>query len=643
MAFSSDFIDKVLEASDLVDHINQDTQLKGAGTRLMGLCPFPDHNEKSPSFSVSRDKQVYHCFGCKKSGNLITYLQQHRGMSFPEAIEFLADRAGIAISEEELGARYKRPEEASLKRELYKINELAALFFHRRLIDLKFDHSLRAYLSRRGYNAETVSQFRLGYSPDSWDELVKHLKAAKASLPLAEQLGLLKTRSSGQGQFDMFRDRLMFPIISPMGQVIGFGGRIIEQGEPKYLNSPESPLFHKGRSLYGLNESARHIRAADEVILVEGYTDFLALFQSGVCHVAATLGTALTSEHAQLIRRYTKNVIVLFDGDSAGQRAAEKSLPVLLAAGLFPKQVCLDDNLDPDEFIQLFGRDLFLEKLKLAQDLFMYLLEKKVQKTGTQASDKVQLIDELRPSLQAMLDHRLRDLYLNEISWRIAVEKTWLINSLKLNAEKSSEQRGAIGKANTRSRSSNSSTGDRRALSTGPLNQTEKGLNSEKAFTREPTRGSKIQLGKAPKSELWLLNLALMKKKYWNFIQSSGIMDCLTHPGVVKTFYLLVELDRQAPEKFDNFPARLTEEVEPVAAISLHLSPMFSDLNDEQGETLLEDCVKKIKENWFRSQSRALALKVSQKAGAEPRDASNSELEQIMNIHKDRRSLENKK
>ena len=618
MAFSSDFIEKVLRANDLVDYIQQDTQLKGVGSRLTGLCPFPDHNEKTPSFSVSQDKQVYHCFGCKKSGNLITYLQQQRGMSFPETIEFLADRAGIEISQEELGPRFKRPEDAGLKREFYKINQLGSLYFHRQLIELSANHPARAYLVKRNYSPETVSLFRLGYAPDNWEGLASFFKQSSVSLELAEQVGLLKSRSKGQGRFDIFRDRLMFPIVSPMGQVIGFGGRVIESGEPKYLNSPESAIFHKGRCLYGLNESAKHIRIADEVIIVEGYTDFLALYQAGISHVAATLGTALTLEHAQLIRRYTKNVLVLFDGDAAGQRAAEKSLSILLAAGLFPKQVVLEDKLDPDEFLRLFGPDLFRERLKEAKDLFLTLLEAKVQKTGSQAGDKVQLIDELKPILQGMLDHRLRDLYLEEISWRIAVDKAWLLKSLQL----------ASG-AKTFSQSSRVSAPPTPLETKAPPRK--KSEPQQKIFTDSASSGSKIQLSQAPKSELWLLNLALMEKKYWNFIQSSGIMECLLHSGVARVFDLLAELDRQAPENFDSFPARLTEEVEPVSSITLYLSPMFSDLSDEQGEILLRDCVKKVKDVWLRSRSRKLAQQAGLKGGGE--------LEQIMNIQKNRRSL----
>ena len=383
MKFEPEFIDKVRDASNLVEYVAQYTELKPSSSgQYMGLCPYPDHNEKTPSFSVSETKQVYFCFGCKKSGNIFTFLQDIKGMGFPEAVKYLAEKAGIPLPKTNLS----RAESDSLNRsrdekgQLKKINRFAAKYFYENLKVSLESSTAKKYVEARGFSEEIIKGFGIGLSDDNWEGLAETLKSKGASLEMASKLGLVKKAKSGSrnktGYFDMFRGRLMFPILSLSGDVVGFGGRVLSpEDKPKYLNSPETPLFHKGKTLYGLYETAKYIRTADQVLVVEGYTDLLGLYAVGIKNVVATLGTALTTDHAKLLKRLTKNVIVLFDGDRAGQAAAEKSLPILLSEGLHPRGLVLPEGMDPDEFVRKQGKEDLLGRLREASELFYQVME----------------------------------------------------------------------------------------------------------------------------------------------------------------------------------------------------------------------------------------------------------------------------
>lgn len=343
----------------------------------MGRCPFPDHQEKTASFSVSEFKGVYHCFGCKKSGNVTTFLRDFNGMSFPDSIAYLAERNGIPITDD--AYENNRPdysnEDKDQKKTLLRANKIAADFFKEMLKRQSTDSQIRQYVLKRKLNPETIEEFQIGYAPNEWEALGQQLNRSSIPVEVAEEAQLVRKRKEGQGYFDMFRDRLMFPIHSPTGDVLAFGGRIIEQGEPKYLNSPETPVFHKGKVLYGLAQTAKHIRSDDLVLVVEGYMDLVSIYQAGLKNVVATMGTALTPDHAKLIKRLTNNVVVLFDGDDAGKMAAERSLPILLSQGLFPRGLTLTEAKDPDEFVIKFGTEALKKQIDSAPDLFKVVLK----------------------------------------------------------------------------------------------------------------------------------------------------------------------------------------------------------------------------------------------------------------------------
>jgi DNA primase len=615
MRFSQDFIERVRESINIVDIIGQYTQLRRSGThRYVGLCPF--HNEKTPSFSVSEDKQFYHCFGCKKAGNVYTFVQEIQGLTFPETVEFLAQRAGISLPiETKASAEDHQRQDQRREREklLFRINQFATQFFQKQLEKAGPQSKVAQYLKERGLQPETVHHFQLGYAADDWENFVRACARQQVPLAAAETLGLIRGRGEEKsGHYDIFRDRLMFPILSSTGQVLGFGGRVLGDGQPKYLNSPESEIFHKGRVFYGLGETAKHIRVEDRVIVVEGYMDFLALYQAGLKPVVATLGTALTQDHARVLKRHTKRVIVLFDGDEAGQEAAERSLPILLHEGLIPHALILPNQLDPDDFVTQRGMKELEELLKSAPELFLLVLERHLKGYRGTSAEKVALVDQMVPHLKACSDRRLKDLYIQEVAERLGVEAAWVTSALE----------GAKG-----------SHEPNRFVNVSENKGQERTPGFGSGVPAEP--GPKIRVVKAPPAELFLLNVALMKEKCFQLVMANGVVELLAHEGIREVFLRAIQLYGQMPNKFDSLTALLVSEVDPPETVSLHLQAPLADLSEEGAEKLLNDCSRKIREKALRSQSKKLR---SNLRGQDPQEQ-REKLEQIMNIHRSRHSL----
>lgn len=435
MRFPPEFVDKVREANNIVDVIAPYTQLRSAGSNFMGRCPFPDHNDKTASFSVSEDKQLYNCFGCKKSGNVFTFLKDFNGYSFPEAVEFLARRANIALPERDEDPREKRQRE--LREAVLTANRLAASYFEESFRKLPESHPVRVYANRRGLTPEIIETFKIGFSPEEWQGLVKVMRARRIPLEVGEKAGLVKksNRPGGESHFDLFRGRLMFPIISAAGDVLGFGGRVLADDEPKYLNSPETPVFHKGRVLYGLDVTARHIRSQDEAIIVEGYMDAVALYGAGIQNVAAILGTAFTPDHGKIIRRMTPNVLMLLDGDRAGIQGAERSLPALLAAEIRPRGLILPSGQDPDDFLKEHGVAALREQMASAGDLFTLLLTRHwMADYRATAADRMSVIERagaaLAPAGTTLLQSPMAELFISEMARFLDVEVSWVRKTL---------------------------------------------------------------------------------------------------------------------------------------------------------------------------------------------------------------------
>ena len=363
--YASEVIDEVVSRSDIVDIISGYIKLKKNGSSYVGLCPF--HNEKSPSFSVSPGKQLYHCFGCGVGGNVITFVMEYENYTFLEAVKYLADKAGMQLPETSYSEEEKKNRD--LKAKLLEINKIAATYYYHQLKAENGKIGL-SYLQKRGLSDTTINRFGLGYAGQTGNALYQYLKSKGYDDALLKETGLFTYE---RGIHDKFWNRVMFPIMDINNKVIGFGGRVMGDAKPKYLNSPETKLFDKSRNLYGLN--AARISRKSNMIICEGYMDVISLHQAGFTNAVASLGTALTPGHAALIRRYVQEVYLTYDSDGAGTRAALRAMPILRDAGITAKIIRMEPYKDPDEFIKNLGAEKFEERIASARNVFMYSLE----------------------------------------------------------------------------------------------------------------------------------------------------------------------------------------------------------------------------------------------------------------------------
>ena len=376
--YSSEVIEEVVSRNDIVDVISGYIKLKKSGSSYVGLCPF--HNEKSPSFSVSGTKQMYHCFGCGVGGNVITFVMEYENYTFPEAVKMLADRAGIALPVMEYSGEDRR--ERDIKTKLLEINKIAATFYYHQLKSPAGQSGLD-YLKKRQLSDKTINIFGLGYASQLTGDLYRMLKEKGYDDELLKESGLFTYE---KGIREKFWNRVMFPIMDVNNRVIGFGGRVMGDAKPKYLNSPETKLFDKSKNLYGLNV-ARSSRK-NNLIICEGYMDVISMHQAGFNQAVASLGTALTPGHARLMKRYTDNVLITYDSDEAGVKAALRAIPILKEAGLSTKVINMRPYKDPDEFIKALGTEAFQERIDKAENSFMYeigIIEKNYKRSDPES------------------------------------------------------------------------------------------------------------------------------------------------------------------------------------------------------------------------------------------------------------------
>ncbi len=363
MYYSDDLIEEIRSRNDIIDVISGYVKLKRQGATYFGLCPF--HNEKSPSFSVTPGKQMYYCFGCGEGGNVYSFIMKYENYTFLEAVKMLADRAGVQLPETEYTEEEKR--KADLKAALLGINKQAALYFHHLLKSEKGKTGLD-YFSSRGLDHETIVRFGLGYSNKTSDDLYRYFKQQNYSDELLKETGLFAF--SEKGTYDKFWNRVMFPILDINNRVIGFGGRVMGEGEPKYLNSPETKIFEKSRNLYGMNFA--RISRKPYILICEGYMDVIALHRAGFTNAVAALGTAFTQQHAMLIKRYVKEAVLTFDSDGAGQKAALRAIPILKSVGIAVKVLDMKPYKDPDEFIRNLGAEEYQKRIDNAENSFLF-------------------------------------------------------------------------------------------------------------------------------------------------------------------------------------------------------------------------------------------------------------------------------
>ncbi|MBT0653333.1 DNA primase [Geomobilimonas luticola] len=421
-----DKVREVRERAAILDVISDYVNLRKSGANYQGICPF--HGEKTPSFNVNPAREIFHCFGCGVGGNVFTFIMKIEGLAFPEAVKFVAKRVGVVIEDRPLTATEQRRQDE--REQFYRVNELAARFYRRVLLEDGAGEAGRRYLERRGVDAATSEAYRLGFAPDRWDGLAHFLQQQRVPLPLAEKLGIVRQREGG-GYYDIFRNRLIFTIADPQGRPIGFGGRVLDDSLPKYINSPESPIYHKSEVLFGVDLARQAMRGEGAAIIVEGYFDHLALFQSGVKNVVATCGTALTPGHLKLLQRYAGRFYTLFDSDSAGKKATFRAMELFLGENVPASVIELTAGEDPDSYLRKEGADAFAGRLKGARPIFDYFFRDLVQRSDTgSVAGKVAVIDQLTPFLAKISNPVERDLYVREIARVLGVEERALLRKL---------------------------------------------------------------------------------------------------------------------------------------------------------------------------------------------------------------------
>jgi DNA primase len=437
MPIPDEKIEEVRAAADLVDVAGDYVQLKRSGSRFMALCPF--HNENTPSFSVDPDKNLYHCFGCGAGGDVFKFVQEIEGVGFLESVRMLAERYGIPLPEEEAD-----PEAANEREAILHALRFAARFFYHRLTQTDRGQPALNYLRDRGYTPSTIKEFGLGYAPDEWDALLTAAEDEQIDPEILEKAGLIIERKDGSGYYDRYRGRIIFPIFSHIGKVLAFAGRILDENkdQPKYINSPETEVYHKKEVLYGLNQAKRSIRQTDEVMLVEGYTDVISLSQAGVENVVASSGTALTDGQVQTLHRYAKRVLLLYDADEAGGRATMRGMDRVLEQGMGAYAVELPEGSDPDDFVQTEGGGAFEEYVEEhRQDLpsFAYQRARRQGELET-PEDRVEVQRSIIESVARIPDPNLRREYVTRTSEVVNVPDADLFRMLEEERERLERQ-----------------------------------------------------------------------------------------------------------------------------------------------------------------------------------------------------------
>lgn len=412
-------VDKIKEVVSIVEVASLYTTLKKRGSKYVGLCPF--HSEKDPSFNVDEDKQLYHCFGCGRGGDVFTLVMEKEQLSFPEAVRFIAHKYNIPLpSPKSPSSQYQKLEE-----KLYRINELALGYFRKNLYSHPEGKKALIYLKNRGLTQETIDHFKLGYAPHRWDGIISFFRQKKIPENLVEKAGLILKKNTENKYYDRFRGRIIFPIFNLTGQVLGFGGRTIFKETPKYLNSPDTSIYSKGQWLYGLNFNKEAIRQAKEIILVEGYTDFLALFQAGFKNVVASLGTSLTPAQVSLAHRFAPLLTVCYDGDAAGVKAALRAVSLGLSQGLRVEIILLPPEFDPDSYLKQHGKDKFKELYHRKEFGFRFLVKHLAQRYNLNLpEEKASLAREIANEIANIPDPLIQSEYIKKASEYLRIEES---------------------------------------------------------------------------------------------------------------------------------------------------------------------------------------------------------------------------
>ena len=570
MYYPDEVIEEVRSSNNIVDVIGSYVRLQKKGSSYFGLCPF--HNEKSPSFSVSPNKQMYYCFGCGAGGNVFTFIMEYENQTFPEAMKVLADRAGIALPEAELTEEQKR--ERNKRQLLLEINKTAANYFYYQLNNEQGQQA-REYLENRKLSKETQIHFGLGYASKYSNDLYLYLKNKGYSDQILKETGLL-TYDEKHGAHDKFWNRVMFPIMDVNNKVIGFGGRVMGDGTPKYLNSPETMLFDKSRNLYGLNY-ARTSRKS-YMIICEGYMDVIAMHQAGFTNAVASLGTAFTMQHSVLLKRYTQEVRLAYDSDGAGQKAALRAIPILKSAGINVRVIHMDPYKDPDEFIKNLGTEAFQERIDAAESSFMFeisVLEKNYKQSDPEG--RASFMKAMARRLLQFPQELERNIYIDAIAGRYGIaseELKWMVNSF--GASMSREQ---VEEAIYQQQEQEEMPVKKRAEKENSV------LTAQKLFLT------------------WLIEDPSLYDKIKDYIDEDDFEDPLYHKAATLVFEELKVTGQVTPARILN---QFEDVEEQKTAASLFNTKLKTDDDPAIREKALNETVKRIKKNSLELKSRSV-------------------------------------
>lgn len=570
MYYPDEVIEEVRSSNNIVDVIGSYVRLQKKGSSYFGLCPF--HNEKSPSFSVSPNKQMYYCFGCGAGGNVFTFIMEYENQTFPEAMKVLADRAGIALPEAELTEEQKR--ERNKRQLLLEINKTAANYFYYQLNNEQGQQA-REYLENRKLSKETQIHFGLGYASKYSNDLYLYLKKKGYSDQILKETGLL-TYDEKHGAHDKFWNRVMFPIMDVNNKVIGFGGRVMGDGTPKYLNSPETMLFDKSRNLYGLNY-ARTSRKS-YMIICEGYMDVIAMHQAGFTNAVASLGTAFTMQHSVLLKRYTQEVRLAYDSDGAGQKAALRAIPILKSAGINVRVIHMNPYKDPDEFIKNLGIEAFQERIDAAESSFMFeisVLEKNYKQSDPEG--RASFMKAMARRLLQFPQELERNIYIDAIAGHYGIASEEL--KRMVNSFGASMSREQVEEAIYQQQEQEEMPVKKRAEKENSV------LTAQKLFLT------------------WLIEDPSLYDKIKDYIDEDDFEDPLCHKAATLVFEELKVTGQVTPARILN---QFEDVEEQKTAASLFNTKLKTDDDPAIREKALNETVKRIKKNSLELKSRSV-------------------------------------
>lgn len=567
-------VEQVRDRTDIVSLISQYVSLKQAGRNHVGLCPF--HGEKTPSFSVNAERQFFHCFGCGEGGDVFSFIMKTEGISFPDAVRKLAERCGVDLEERPLTSAEQ--EQLALRERLYRINDLAAELFHDNLMRHPQAEGARQYLKKRGYGQKAATEFRLGYALDQWTDLRDHLQLKEVDAGEARSLGLIRAGKQGRGDFDMFRGRLMFPVCNLAGRVVAFGGRVLDDGKPKYINSPESPIYHKGDVLFGLYQARQAIRASGDALVVEGYFDQLALQRAGFAQAVATCGTALTGDQARHLKRYARRVVLVFDQDNAGRQATYKAMTALQQEEVTAAVISLPTGEDPDSFLRRQGADAFRKLLDSARPAMELFIEETLRQAGSGVEYRVRAVEAVLERLAQVKSDLEKDLYLKELARRSGIDTGLLQQKLrKITAARPGQATDRTGFAATTGRGPS------------PAQRTQSPV-SDRAPTLGRAEGTLIRL---------LLQSAAGRRQ---FVQAGG-MELLPRAEVRDIVQLILDQDATGACDIATLLPLMTPDQ---AAIIQSLAGFDPEEFADSLEQATEDCLRSLQKQALKKRSDKL-------------------------------------